>query len=141
MDTATNTSLDLSRNRTPSGVLKRSAIVGILASLADLGLLALLIDGLQMSPAWANLPALTFGLLIQFIGNKHYAFRDRSPQLLRQGSLFLAVETGAFLLNAALFHLLSPILGLPWILARALATSGVYFGFSYPLWGRIFRPG
>jgi putative flippase GtrA len=94
-----------------------------------------------MSPAWANLPALTFGLVIQFVGNKRYAFRDRSPQVLRQGSLFLAVETGAFLLNAGAFHLLSPILGLPWLLARALATSGVYFGFSYPLWGRIFRPG
>lgn len=135
------TPLDTNRTRPSSGVLKRSAIVGILASLADLGLLALLIDGLHMSPAWANLPALTFGLVIQFVGNKRYAFRDRSPQVLRQGSLFLFVETGAFLLNAAMFHLLSPILGLPWVLARALGTSSVYFGFSYPLWGRIFRPG
>lgn len=127
----------------PPGTLKRSAVVGVAASLADLVMLALLVHGLAVAPAWANVPALSLGLVIQFVGNKLWAFQDRTSdpaQLARQGSAFLAVEVIAFLLNAALFHLLSPLWGVPPLVARVIASAAVYFGFSYHLWARIFRP-
>jgi putative flippase GtrA len=129
--------------RPVAGALRRSAIVGIAATLVDLAMLALLVHGMGVAPAWANVPALGLGLVIQFVGNKLWAFQDRAtdPALLaRQGSAFLAVEVIAFTLNAALFHLLSPLIGLPPLLARVVASAAVYFGFSYRLWGRIFRP-
>ena len=120
--------------------LARSALVGVVATGADLGALALLVDGLRWAPAAANLPALTLGLLVQFFGNKYFAFRDRSRAFARQGAAFALVEAFAFALNALAFHLLAVLAALPHLLARAVGSSAVYFAFSYPLWGRIFRP-
>jgi putative flippase GtrA len=120
--------------------LSRSAIVGVAATLADLAMLMLL-DRLGVSPAWANVPALTLGIVIQFVGNKLWAFRDRNNDaraLARQGGTFLAIEAVAFVLNAALFHVLAVLVGVPALLARVLVSAAVYFGFSFPLWGRVF---
>ncbi|MFO0751650.1 MAG: GtrA family protein, partial [Myxococcota bacterium] len=116
--------------------MARSAVVGLVASLADMLVLGLLVEVLHMPKAWANVPALSLGLLVQFVGNKYFAFNDRSRDVVRQGSLFLAIEVVAFALNAGLFHLLGVVVGWPWWLARGLASAAVYFGFSYPLWGR-----
>lgn len=121
--------------------LAKSAIVGVVASLVDLVVLGLSVEVFGVAKSVANIPALTLGLLVQFLGNKLYAFDDRSKDLARQGSLFLLIEAGAFGLNAGLFHLLGVVAGWPWWLARALASGAVYFGFSYPLWGYVFRPG
>lgn len=125
----------------PSNRLARSAIVGVVATLVDLAVLGLLVELAHLPTAWANVPALTLGLLVQFVGNKVFAFGDRTTEaraLARQGSLFLAVEVVAFLLNAGLFHLLTPVVGLPWWLGRVAASAAVYFGFSYRLWALVF---
>ena len=128
---------------TPTATRKtfgRSAIVGVVATLVDVLALSILVDVLRVPPAIANLPALSLGLLIQFFGNKYYAFNDRSRALVRQGALFGVVEAGAFTLNLLAFHLLAVVWGLPVQLARVIGSAAVYFGFSFPLWGRIFRP-
>lgn len=113
--------------------------MGLLATLADMALIALLVHGLAVSPALANVPALSVGLLIQFWGNKRYAFRDESPVSTRQTSAFLAVEVVAFALNAVFFHVLAVGLEVTPLLSRALASGFVYFAFSYRLWRIIFR--
>jgi len=120
--------------------LLRSGAVGIVATMVDLVTLWMLVELIGLTPAWANVPGLTAGVAVQFFGNKLFAFRDRSPDYLRQGTLFLAVEAGAFLLNAVAFHSLTTLTSVPYILARLVATAAVYFCFSYPLWRMIFRP-
>ncbi|TNF27834.1 MAG: GtrA family protein [Deltaproteobacteria bacterium] len=117
----------------------RSALVGVVATLVDVLALSILVDVLGVEPAVANLPALSLGLAVQFFGNKYFAFNDRSRDFLRQGALFGVVEVGAFALNLVAFHLLAVTAGLPVQLARLIGSAAVYFGFSYPLWGRIFR--
>ncbi len=122
---------------------QRSAVVGLVATLADLITLAVFVHGLGVSAALANVPALALGVLIQFVGNKIWAFEERSTEasvLMRQGSMFLAVEVVAFALNAALFHLAAVVFAIPALFARIAVSSLVYFGFSYRLWARIFRP-
>jgi putative flippase GtrA len=64
----------------------RSAAVGVLATAADLVALAVLVDGVGLSPRLANLPALAIGIAVQFAGNKWFAFGDRSPDWARQGA-------------------------------------------------------
>jgi len=125
----------------PDRPLQKSAIVGIVATVADLAMIALLVHGLGLTPAIANVPALTLGLAIQFVGNKFWAFKDGATQpstLARQGSAFLAAEAVAFLLNAGLFHVFAVLLGVPALIARVIASALVYFGFSYRLWALIF---
>jgi putative flippase GtrA len=122
------------------GTLKRSAVVGVVATVVDLLMLWLLIGGAHVSPALANVPALSLGLLIQFIGNKYWAFRDHSDRIGRQGAAFLLVEIVAFALNAGFFHILAVGLAVTPLLARVIASAVVYFGFSYRFWGQIFHP-
>ena len=132
-----------SRAAAQPGTLRRSAIIGVAATVADLAMIALLVHGLGLAPAVANLPALTLGLAIQFFGNKLWAFKDGATHpaaLARQGSAFLAVEAVAFLLNAGLFHVFAVWLGAPALLARVVASALVYFGFSYRFWTVIFQP-
>jgi putative flippase GtrA len=121
------------------GTLTRSALVGVAATAVDLATLAVLVESLRLAPAAANVPALLAGLLAQFLGNKLVAFGDRSPAWLGQGARFALVEAGALLLNAVLFQLLTAGAEVPYLGARALASAAVYFLYSYPLWGRIFR--
>src|SRR5262245_62116206 len=117
----------------------RSMGVGAVATLADLAALTLLVELCGLPPAFANVPALVFGLAIQFFGNKLFAFEDRSRALMKQGLQFAAVETGTLALNAIGFHLLVTLTPIPYLAARLLGQSLVYVGFSYPLWARIFR--
>ena len=120
--------------------LLKSAAIGVAATIVDLVALFVLVEGLDVEPLVANLPALALGLVVQFVGNKYFAFSDHSKDLLRQGGWFLAIEAGAFALNALMFHLLVTLLAAPYLLARVLGSAAVYFGFSFPLWGRIFQP-
>jgi putative flippase GtrA len=125
----------------PAGVrnvLGRSALVGGAATVADLLALVVLVQLLGVPATIANVPALIAGVVVQFFGNKLFAFRDRSRDYARQGALFAAVEAGALLLNALAFHLLVTVTPLPYLAARALGSALVYFVYSYPLWGRIF---
>jgi putative flippase GtrA len=116
--------------------LEKSVVVGAAATAADLGALTLLIEGVGFTPRAANVPALLVGVLVQFLGNKLFAFGDRSRAWLAQGLAFAAVELGALALNALLFHLVCD--ALPYLMARAATSAAVYLLYSYPLWGRIF---
>ena len=119
----------------------RSALVGLVATIVDLLSPHILVSTFHVSPEHANVPSLSLGLALQFLGNKYYAFDDRSAQLVRQGGLFLVVEVGALALNALVFHLLVTSTGAHYLVTRVLGSAVVYFGFSYPLWTRIFQQG
>jgi putative flippase GtrA len=117
----------------------RSAAIGLAATAADLAALLLLVQVIGLPPAIANVPALLAGVAVQFFGNKLFAFRDPSPDYLRQGALFAVIEVGALLLNAVAFHALVVATPVPYWLARTMTSSLVYFTYSYPLWALVFR--
>jgi len=134
------TAPDAAGPRPSRATFVRSAVVGLVSTAADVGALAWLVDGVGLSAADANAPALLLGVLLQYLGNKHAAFADHAPDHLRQGALFALVEAGALLWNAMGFNLLVTRTDLPFWIARPLVTFVVYVLFSYPLWARIFRP-
>ena len=113
--------------------------MGGLATLLDLFALFVLVRLVGLPAAVANVPALLLGVGAQFVGNKYFAFQDPSRAILKQGAQFALVEAGALFLNAALFHVLVSFTPVPYLAARLVASAVVYFGFSYPLWRRIFR--
>ncbi len=127
-----------------STTLGKSALVGVAATLADLAMLAILVQVAHFRPEAANLPALFVGVAVQFFGNKYFAFKNgaRDPRsLAAQGGRFVVVEAGALILNAILFHFIVALTPIPYPLARLIGSSLVYFAYSYPLWGRIFAAG
>jgi putative flippase GtrA len=122
-------------------VVLRSLGVGVLATGLDLVVLALLVAGSGVTPRAASVPALACGVAAQFFGNKLLAFDDRSAAWVRQGALFLSVEAIGLVANAILYDVAVGTLQLPWLPARLLTTTLVYFGICLPLWSRIFRAG
>jgi putative flippase GtrA len=117
-------------------VFLRSGAVGILATVCDLGSLALMVRVFGWTPEASNIPSLFLGMVVMFVGNKYFAFQDRSPEVVKQGGKFLAIEIVGIALNALFFHLmvtLTPLADWP-ELARLIGTNVTYLGFSYPLW-------
>jgi putative flippase GtrA len=92
-----------------------------------------------MSPRLASVPALALGIAVQFVGNKWFAFGDRTPGWLRQGAQFLGVEILGFVANLVLFDLALRFTHLPYLPLRLLTTNLVYFAICLPLWSLIFK--
>lgn len=125
--------------RVPSPRIRRSALVGLLATACDLGALMVGVEVLHLAPRAATPIALALGVTIQFVGNKLVAFQDRSPAWLRQAMLFLSVEAAGYAANVLIFGALSTLTNLPYLPLRLAIGSAVYFGICLPLWSRIFR--
>jgi len=98
-----------------------------------------LVSGFGLSPRAASVPALALGIAVQFVGNKWFAFGDRSRDWLRQGVQFLGVETLGFVANIVLFDLAVTRTSLPYLPLRLLTTNLVYFALCLPLWSLIFK--
>lgn len=129
--------------KTRLATFARSALTGAAATLVDLAVIGVAVGGLHASPAAANVPALLAGAVVQFFGNRGFAFRARSGGLGRQAVLFLIAEAVTMLLNGALYHAVVHHVALGAggaMLARALTTNAVFLLWSYPVWRRIFQP-
>lgn len=121
----------------------RSLVTGGAATLADLTVIAFAVGVLHASPRAANVPALLVGAVVQFFGNRHFAFRASAGRIQRQALLFVATEVVAMALNAALYHAVAslPLTPVTAVLARAITTNIVFLLWSYPAWKRVFRQG
>jgi putative flippase GtrA len=121
----------------------RSALAGGAATLVDLGVIAFAVGILRVSPAAANAPALLAGAVVQFFGNRHFAFRSKGGHLGKQVTLFALAEAVTLLLNGALYHAVVTHVALGpagAVIARAITTNLVFLLWSYPVWKRIFAP-
>lgn len=117
----------------------RGASVGLVATLVDLALLALLFDVARLPLRVASPVALLAGVACQFVGSRAVTFRAADARWLPQALGFAAVELVSFALNVALTELAARALHLPPTVVRVPVTSLVYFGVSLPLWSRVFR--
>jgi putative flippase GtrA len=121
----------------------RSALTGGAATIVDLGVIAFAVGVLHASAAAANVPALLAGAVVQFLGNRHFAFRAGGGDVKRQAALFAATEAVTMLLNGLLYHLVAtrfPLGPAAAVAVRAVTTNLVFVLWSYPVWSRIFRP-
>jgi putative flippase GtrA len=117
----------------------RAIAVGVVATAVDLLVLFALVQGLGMSPAAANVPALLAGLAVQFLGCRAVVFAGSDRPLVKQALGFVVAEAGTLALNAVTFHLLVTLTRVPYAGARPLGQLVVFVAFSYPAWRRVFR--
>jgi putative flippase GtrA len=123
--------------------LLRAGAAGIAATLADLGVLALLVSVFHWDPRAASIPALLAGGVANFIGNRHFAFRAGAAQgsLARQAVGYTAVEIVALALNGLLYDLVlhhAPVTAQAYWAVRLVTSHLVFLCWSYPLWRRVF---
>ena len=124
--------------------LLRAGAAGVAATAADVLTLALLVAAFHVDPRAASVPALVAGGVVNFLGNRQFAFRGaREGSVAAQLAGYLAVELVALSLNGILYDTalrLAPGLR-PAYWALRLATSHIVFLlWSYPLWRRVFAP-
>lgn len=117
----------------------RAIAVGVVATAVDLLVLFALVEGLGLSPAAANVPALIAGLVVQFLGCRAVVFASSDRPVVRQVFGFLVAEAGTLALNAITFHLLVTLTRVPYAAARPLGQLVVFVAFSYPAWRRVFQ--
>ena len=122
--------------------LLRAGVAGIAATASDLAALALLVSVLHVDPRVANVPALLVGGIVNFLGNRHFAFRAREGHLGKQAVGYTAVELVALALNGLLFDAVlraEPQAAHLYWLVRLATSHAVFLGWSYPLWRQVFR--
>lgn len=127
--------------------LIRAFLAGGAATLADLAVLTLLVSALGVSPRVANVPALLAGGVVNFLGNRHFAFKAAEGSLAKQATLYTLVELVALGLNGVLFDVamrLPFVAHAPhaaaWVVPIRLVTSNlVFLAWSYPLWRLVFK--
>ena len=128
--------------RDPLRVL-RALLAGGAATLADLAVLALLVTACGLAPRVASIPALLVGGVVNFLGNRHFAFRASHGSLARQAALYAVVELAALAANGLLFDVVMRLLphGLAWayVPVRLVTSHVVFLAWSYPLWRLVFR--
>jgi putative flippase GtrA len=119
--------------------LLRGAGIGVLATIVDLAVLLLLVEGAGISPLVANIPALLVGAAVQFVGCRHVVFRSREAKLGQQIVGFAVTEAATLALNGLAFHVLLTLTPVPYPFARPIGTFLVFVLFSFPMWRLVFR--
>jgi putative flippase GtrA len=122
--------------------LLRAGIAGVAATGSDLATLAFFVSVLHVDARLASLPALVVGGFVNFLGNRHFAFRARQGDLGKQAIGYTVVEVVALGLNGLLYDTVLRTVpgasGVYWLVR--LATSHlVFLAWSYPLWRLVFR--
>src|SRR5690606_33338973 len=80
------------------------------------------------------------GGIANFLINKYWAFDDEAPLEIRQITLYamVSVVTAAFV--AVAVHILAVLIGLPYLLAKAIAAALVFLCWTYPAQSRLVFP-
>ncbi|HEX4445515.1 MAG TPA: GtrA family protein [Polyangiaceae bacterium] len=122
--------------------MSRSAVAGLAATGADLATLSFLVVVAHWHPRSANVPALLVGGVVNFLGNRGFAFHAREGSAAKQAVGYTAVEGAALALNGLLFDAAMRWLpggGAYFWAVRLVITNVVFLAWSYPLWKRVFR--
>lgn len=128
--------------RSTAGRLARMAVSSTAASAVDLVTLLSLVNLVHLWPGAAGTLGCLAGGTVNFVLNRSWVFRSRGAgwlgQLLRYG---LLVVLGGALAAGAVIQLGVAALGLPVLLAKAIAAALVLACWNYPVSAHlVFRP-
>jgi putative flippase GtrA len=119
----------------------RTGLSGLAATVVDVIVLIMLVEVVGMGVGWAALMAAGTGGVCGFVMAKFWAFGDRAPLAARQVLAYGVVVGGAAALVAISIHLLV-IFGAAYLMAKLIASVGVFALWSYPAQARwVFAKG
>lgn len=118
----------------------RVGISGALAAVLDVLVLIGLVELARVHVTAAAFAGAMSGAAFNFAVNKYWAFADDSGIELRQVAGFAIVAAVSACFIAAAVHLLAVMIGLPYLMAKAIAAAAVFLGWSYPVQARFVFP-
>ncbi|SRR6266545_5491101 len=118
----------------------RVGVSGAVATGIDVATLVFLVEALGSHVTLAAFIGAALGGVSNFLINKYWAFRDASPIDLRQVTVytFVSLVTAAFV--AATVHVLAVVIGVAYLLAKAIAAALVFVVWTYPAQARLVFP-
>jgi putative flippase GtrA len=123
--------------------LFRSGAAGTAATVADMGSLWLLVSRFGMDASTARAPALVFGSVVMFLGNKYFVFHEPSSKtLLRETLLFALVQAIGIKLTVVAYAAslaLSPLFQQHYVLVGLVVNNLIWLGYFFPAWHLVFR--
>ena len=118
----------------------RVGVSGMVATAIDVGALVFLVEVARTHVTLAAFLAAALGGVTNFLVNKYWAFEDEAPLEIRQITIYALVSlvTAAFV--AAAVHILAVLIGLPYLIAKAVAAALVFLVWTYPAQARLVFP-
>jgi putative flippase GtrA len=110
---------------------------GVAATVADIALLALLVQVVRCPIPLAAFIASAVGAVVCFVANKHVAFRDGSPVTVSQVVRFGLVAVATACLMAVMMKVVAVDLHVPYLLAKVVCAAGVFVAWTYPAQRRL----
>ena len=116
-----------------------SGVGGVTSTALDVGVLTALIEaGCAVAPA--ALCGAGVGAVLAFWFNRRFVFEDRTPLRWQQAASFAAVALVGAVAMAIAMHLTADVLGIPYLLAKALCAVAVFALWSLPAQRRFVFP-
>jgi putative flippase GtrA len=104
----------------------RSLAVGGVATLLDIAILLGVIRLFQLPNPVGAAIGVTVGSTFTFFANRHFAFRDRHPELAPQAVKFVLTTVPAMAVHAGLVGLLADRFGVPVVISKLVADVLVF---------------
>jgi putative flippase GtrA len=116
-----------------------SGVGGVASTALDVAVLTALIEaGCSVAPA--ALCGAATGAVLAFWFNRRFVFEDRTPLRWQQAACFAAVALVSAVAMAIAMHLTVNVLGIPYLLAKALCAVAVFALWSLPAQRRFVFP-
>jgi len=120
--------------------LMRVGVSGIVATTVDVTALVLLVELLRSHVTIAAFLAASLGGVTNFFINKYWAFGDDAPLQIRQITIYALVSLVTAAFTAAAIHILAVLIGVPYLIAKAIAAALVFLIWTYPAQARLVFP-
>jgi putative flippase GtrA len=110
---------------------------GVAATVADIALLAFLVQVVRCPIPLAAFIASAVGAVVCFVANKYIAFHDGSPVTVAQVVRFGLVAVATACLMAVMMKLVAVDLHVPYLLAKVVCAAAVFVAWTYPAQRRL----
>lgn len=104
----------------------RSLGVGAVATALDVVILLIVVKSFGLPNPVGAAVGVTFGTIFTFFANKHFAFRDRRPELAPQALKYVATWLPAMAIHATLVGLLADRVHVPVVISKLIADVLVF---------------
>lgn len=108
--------------------LARYAVVSVAALAVDVGILIVLKSAVGMNEVFAATISFTFGLIVNFIMSRKWAFKESSRVKNKYGEfmIFTIIGIAGLLLNGGIIYAGS-LIGLYYLISKAISVAIVFF--------------
>jgi len=120
--------------------MMRVGVSGMVATGIDVAALIALVEVFRSHVTVAAFIAAALGGVTNFLINKYWAFDDESPLEIRQVAIYALVSLVTAAFTAAAIHILAVLIGIPYLIAKAIAAALVFILWTYPAQARLVFP-